>query len=181
MTAIVKYITVAALALFSLMSCNNEASLQQYLVAKQDDDAFVKVDLPSSLLDSEESASDAEQKEILKTVKKVNIVAYPIKNGNLAQYQIEKDKVNTILADDMYKMLSKMKSNNMDVTLKYVGDDDAIDEVIIFASSEEKGFAVLRLLGKNMRPEKMLQLVNSLDKSNVDMSQMSMITNMFDL
>jgi len=181
MITIVKYITVAALALFSLMSCNTETSLQEYLVAKQDDDAFIKVDLPSSLLDSEESALDTEQKEILKTVKKVNIVAYPIKNGNLAEYHIEKDKVNTILADDTYKLLSKMKSNGMDITLKYVGEEDAIDEVIVFASSEEKGFAVFRLSGKNMRPEQMLQLVNSLDQSNVNMSQLSTITNLFNL
>jgi len=181
MTTIVKYITVAALALFSLMSCNTETSLQEYLVAKQDDDAFMKVDLPSSLLDSEESTLDTEQKDILKTVKKVNVVAYPLKDGNLAEYHTEKDKVNTILADNTYKLLSKMKSNGMDITLKYVGEEDAIDEVIVFASSDEKGFAVFRLLGKNMRPEQMLQLVNSLDQSNVNMSQLSTITNLFNL
>ena len=173
MTTIVKYITVAALALFSLMSCNTETSLQEYLVAKQDDDAFMKVDLPSSLLDSEESTLDTEQKDILKTVKKVNVVAYPLKDGNLAEYHTEKDKA--------YKLLSKMKSNGMDITLKYVGEEDAIDEVIVFASSDEKGFAVFRLLGKNMRPEQMLQLVNSLDQSNVNMSQLSTITNLFNL
>jgi len=181
MSTLVKYITAAALAVLSLMSCNTETSLQEYLVAKQDDDTFVKVDLPSSLLDTEKNSLDAEQKEILKSVKKMNVVAYPIKKGNVAEYQVEKEKITTILADEKYKLLSKMRSNGMDVMMKYTGDQDAIDEVIVFTSSEEKGFAVFRLLGDDMRPEKILKIVGMIDGSTTDMSQLSGIAEMFDL
>ncbi|MFC7358522.1 DUF4252 domain-containing protein [Jejudonia soesokkakensis] len=181
MTTIIKYITAVVLAMLALASCNTEPSLQEYLVAKQDDSKFVKVDLPSSLLDTKQSNLDAEQKEILKTVKKMNVVAYPIKDGNEAEYRTEKQKVKTILDDEKYQLLSKLNFEGTNVTLKYVGKEDAIDEVIVLASNDTKGFTVVRLLGKNMRPEKMMQLISSMDSSDMNTTQLNGILGMFDM
>lgn len=181
MTTILKYITVAAIALLTLASCNTEPSLQEYLVEKQDDSKFVKVDLPSSLLDTKQSDLDAEQKEILKTVKKMNVVAYPIKDGNDTEYQSEKKKVKTILDHEKYQLLSKMNFGGTSVTLKYVGEEDSIDEVIVLASDDTKGFAVIRLLGNNMRPEKVMELMSSMDKNGADLTQLSSVIGMFDM
>ncbi|MAO10141.1 MAG: hypothetical protein CMC07_04445 [Flavobacteriaceae bacterium] len=168
-----RYILAFTLAILALFSCDNSGSLQQYLVDKQDDDKFLKVDLATSLLQSEDSDFTQEEKEILESVKKINVVAYPLKGENKTDYQAEKEKVNSILKEEKYKTLLKMGSNNRGATLKYTGEEDAIDELIVFASDEERGFAVFRLLGNNMRPDKMIKLMNSIDRGDIDINQLS--------
>lgn len=159
------------LAAITLVSCS-EKSLQKYLVQKQDDPKFVKVDIPASMLEGKNSNFTSEETAILQTIKKVNVVAYPIKDDNLADFELEKKELESILAQDKYKELTRIKSNDWSATLKYTGEEDAIDEVIVFASDNTRGFAVFRLLGENMRPDQMLQLMNSAEKGNMDFSQL---------
>ena len=166
------------MASIALVSCS-EKSLQKYLVEKQDDPKFVKVDIPASMLEGRSSNFSPEEKEILHTIKKVNVVAYPYKDGDVAQFEFEKNELQTILNQDKYKELTRIKSNDWNATLKYTGDEDAIDEVIVFASDNKRGFAVFRLLGENMRPDQMLQLMNSAEKGNMDFSQFDGIFNGF--
>jgi len=168
-----KYLLALTLASLALFSCDNSESLQQYLVDKQDDDKFLKVDLATSLLQNENSDFTQEEKDILATVKKINVVAYPLKGENTTDYETEKDKVKSILAKDKYKTLLKMGSNNRGATLKYTGEEDAIDELIVFASDEERGFAVFRLLGEKMRPDQMMKLMKSIDKGDININQLS--------
>jgi len=153
--------------------------LQRYLVDKQDDDNFLKVDLATSLLETEGNNLSEEQKDILGTVKKINVVAYPLKTGKQADYETEKQSVKTIIASEEYKTLSTMTRDNMNITLKYMGEETAIDEVIVFASDDEKGFAVFRLLSDDMRPDQMLKLVNSLESGDLDLNKLSGIGKMF--
>jgi len=176
---IVKYITALIIGILTLVSCNNDPSLQRYLVDMQEDDRFLKIDLATSLLQSDNSNFTEEEKEILKTVKKVNIVAYPIKSGSAAEYETEKAKVKEIIGQEKYKTLSKMKSKGMNITLKYLGKEEAIDEIIVFASSPEKGFGVFRLLYDDMRPNQVLKLMNSIDRGDLDVSKLSGIGDIF--
>ena len=155
--------------------------MQRYLVDKQDDDKFLKIDVATSLLTTEDNSLTEEQKDILKTVKKVNVVAYKIQDGNMAEYETEKEKLATIMNQDKYKTLIKYGSNNRGATLKYLGEEDAIDEVIVFASDGERGFAVFRLLGDNMRPDQMIKLMNSIDNGDIDMSKFSGIGELFEM
>lgn len=176
---LLKYITALTLALLALTGCDDGTSLQRYLVDKQDDDKFVKIDLATSLLQSEDASFTEEEKEILSTVKKINVVAYPIKSGNVAEYEAEKAKLKEIIGQEKYKTLMKMGSNNQGATLKYLGEEDAIDELIVFASDNERGFAVFRLLGDDMRPDSMLKLMNSIDRGDIDASQLKTIGELF--
>ncbi len=166
------------LAAIALVSCNDK-SLQKYLVEKQDDPRFVKVDVPASMLEGNSSAFSPEEKEILQTIKKVNVVAYPFKDGDTAQFELEKKELQSILDQDQYKELTRIKSNDWNATLKYTGEEDAIDEVIVFASDNQRGFAVFRLLGENMRPDQMIKLMNSENKNNLDFSQLENLFNGF--
>ncbi|GHC52727.1 DUF4252 domain-containing protein [Ulvibacter litoralis] len=178
--ALVKYIIPLLLAALSFASCSNEKSLQKYLVEKQDNDKFLKVDVATSLLQSETSSLSEEEKEILKTVKKVNVVAYKI-TDDVAEYETEKGELAAIMKQEKYKTLIKFGSNSKGATLKYLGEEDAIDEVIVFASDDEKGFAVFRLLGKDMRPDKMIKLMKAIDKGDIDVSKFSTIGKIFDM
>jgi len=180
MATITKYVIGLGLAALALFGCSDGESLQRYLVDKQGDDKFVKVDIAASLLQSDNSDMSQEEKDILKTIKKVNVVAYPISDGNIAEYETEKDKLKTIIGQEKYKTLMKMGSNNSGATLKYLGEEDAIDELIVFASDSERGFAVFRLIGDDMRPDQMIKLMNSIDRGDVDISKFSGIGKIFE-
>ncbi|MGO3182080.1 MAG: DUF4252 domain-containing protein [Aequorivita sp.] len=167
-----RYFTVAIVALVALTSCSDK-SLQKYLVEKQDDNKFVKMDLATSLLEGKNSDFTQEEKDILKTIKKVNVVAYPIKNGDTADYEKEKQELRDILDQEKYKELTRIKSDDWNATLKYTGEEDAIDEVIVFASDNNRGFAVFRLLGEKMRPDQMIKLMKTAERGDLDLSQLS--------
>ena len=178
--AAVKYIVGIALAALSMISCNNDPSLQKYLVDKQDDDKFMKIDLATSLLQSDESNFTPEEQQVLNSVKKINVVAYPLKGSNKEGYDTERKKIQEILAAEEYQTLMKMGSNKQGATLKFTGEEDAIDELIVFASDNEKGFAVFRLIGDDMEPDNLIKLMSSIDKGDIDVSQLKSIGGMFD-
>ena len=178
MVTILKYITALILGSLLLSSCNSKPSLQEYLVDKQEDDAFIKVDLATSLLYAEEDKLSIEQKEVLKTVKKINVVAYPIK-GNEAEYTIERKKIQAILSQEKYQTLMTMGSNKQGMSLKYVGEEEAIDEMIVFGNDSNKGFIVFRLIGKDMKPEDMIRMIETMDKDNVNLSALEGLEALF--
>jgi hypothetical protein len=60
----------------------------------------------------------------------------------------------------------KLNSEYGKGVIKYLGDEDAIDEVIIYGSSDDKGFALIRVLGKDMNPAYIIQLMNAIQKSD---------------
>lgn len=167
---LVRYITAAVLIALTMISCQDGESLQRYLVDKQDDDKFVKVDVATSLLENNEAEFSAEQREILNTIKKVNVVAYPIKNDNQADYTAERAKLRAIIDQEKYAALGSFTTNGAYVTMKYLGNEDAIDEVIVFASDDKRGFAIFRLLGDKMNPGQMLKLMNSLQSGDLNLS-----------
>ena len=167
---LVRYITAAVLMALTLVSCQDGASLQRYLVDKQDDDKFVKVDIATSLLESNEAEFTAEQREILNTIKKVNVVAYPLQGENQADYTVEKAQLRAIIDQEQYQELGSFTTNGTFVTMKYLGEERAIDEVIIFASDDERGFAIFRLLGDKMNPGQMMKLMSSLRSGDLNLS-----------
>ncbi len=75
----------------------------------------------------------------------------------------------------------KFGSNNKGATLKFLGEEDAIDEIIVFASDDEKGFALFRLLGDKMQPGQMIKLLNSIENGDIDASKLSSIGQLFDM
>ncbi|MEX2349692.1 MAG: DUF4252 domain-containing protein [Flavobacteriaceae bacterium] len=162
--------SVLIVAIQLLMSCSNEASLQKYYVEKQKDNAFISIDLPSSLLLTDDNTLTDEQLKTVKSIKKINMLALQINEDNKGLYGVEKERVSQIISDDKYKTLMKFGSNKMGATLLFTGEEDAIDELIVFASDEEKGFALFRVLGDDMEPSSMIKLMDSVNQKNFDFS-----------
>ena len=179
MTTLIRYIVGMTLVAMSMMSCSGDGSLQRYLVDKQDDSNFVKLDIATSLFEGEQANFTEEQREILNTIKKVNVVAFPNKGNSTPEYQEELAKLNRILDNEKYVLLGKVSSDGSKMTMKYLGEEDAIDEVIIYASDDSRGFAVFRLLGENMKPGQMLKLMNSIEKGDLDVSSLTGIGELF--
>jgi hypothetical protein len=60
-----------------------------------------------------------------------------------------------------------------------VGSDEHIDEFVLYANSKDAGFALVRVLGKDMNPTNVVTLMSVLKKSNIDMAQLKPMEEMF--
>src|SRR5690606_26642469 len=162
---------------FVFNSCNNEPSLQEYYVENQEDHQFLALDIPSSLLTGDNSGLTAEQKTTLKTIRKVNLIAFPLKEDNQEEFETEKEKITKILSDDKYQTLMRFGKGTTKGQIMFTGDDDAIDEFIVFGSDEERGFGVARVTGKDMKPEDLIKLFKSAEKGDLDIAGLQDLLN----
>ena len=67
-----------------------------------------------------------------------------------------------------------MNMGKSNVSVNYLGEEDAIDEVIIFGADNNKGFAVVRVIGENMNPSAILKLTQEIkmDGDNAQLKQL---------
>ena len=151
---------------FLAAACSSSQSLQEYYVDNAENPNFISVDVPASILKLEETSLSSDQKEALSSLRKINVLAFQKTASNETAFKTEKGKVSTILKDDKFKELMKLNSSYGKGVIKYSGDDDAIDEVIIYGSNNDKGFALIRVLGKNMNPAYILELMQAIQSSD---------------
>jgi hypothetical protein len=163
------------LAVVVLFSCSSTQSLQEYYVDNAENPNFISLDLPASILNLEETNLSESQRVALRSLRKLNVLAFKKTSSNVQAYQVEKAKINTILKDKEFVELVKLNSSFGKGVIKYLGDDDAIDEVVIFGDSDDKGFALIRVLGKDMNPAHIVQLLNALQNSEYDGEQLGAI------
>lgn len=126
------------------------------------------LDVPTSVLNLENADLSESQRAALKSLKKLNILAFKKTTANTAAFEIEKANVKAILSNDKFIQLMKMNTSYGKATIKYLGNEDAIDEVIIYGDSDEKGFALIRVLGNDMNPAHMMQLLQAIEKTDND-------------
>lgn len=163
-----KKISTVFVILFALIlfACSSTQSLQEYYVDNTENPNFLFFDVPASVLNLEEANLTETQRTALSSLKKLNILAFKKTTENSAEYKIEKTNIKAILDRDEYTELMKMNTEFGRATIKYLGAEDAIDEVIIFGDNQETGFALVRVLGKNMNPANFMQLMQAVQKSS---------------
>ena len=144
-------------------SCNQGESLQSYYVTNQEKPNFLTIDIPVSMVKRNEDILTEEQKEAYNSINKLNMLGYSIDDDEEA-FKAELIQVQNILKNEKYEDLIR-GGNNKDgkFVVKMIGDGDLIDELIIFGSASDKGFAIVRVLGNNMDPAKILKLGNVLN------------------
>ena len=157
---------LSASVLFLALGCSSTQSLQEYYIDSAENPNFISLDLPASILKLEEVDLTDEQKRAVESLRKLNILAFKKTTTNTAEYEIEKGKVNAILKNSEFKELMKLNSSYGKGSIKYLGEADAIDEVVIYGNSDEKGFAVVRVLGDDMNPGYIMQLMQAIQKSD---------------
>jgi hypothetical protein len=162
----------AFLGLLLLISCNSEPSLQKYFVENTENKNFIALDVSPTILNIDKTKLSTEQSEALKSFDKMNILAFKRNDKNQADYEAERTKVNTILKNPKYQQLMKFGSGKDGASVSYVGTDENIEEFVIYANRNENGFAVVRVLGKNMNPNNIMTLMSVLKESNIDMEQL---------
>lgn len=157
-----KKLVVAVLVLFGIVlvtGCNSSQSLQEYYIDNSENPNFISLDVPTSILNLQESDLDETQLKAYQSLRKLNLLAFKKTTDNAAEYTAEKAKVTAILKNKDYKELMKLNSDYGKGVITYLGEDDAIDEVVIYGSSEDKGFALIRVLGDDMNPAHIMQLM----------------------
>ncbi|WNH07849.1 DUF4252 domain-containing protein [Thalassobellus suaedae] len=162
-----------------LVSCSSGVSLQTYFVDKQEAKNFISQDVPLSMMKIDQTNFTEAQKDAYNSVSKLNFLGYKADENNAEALKAEIDIVKTILSDAKYNDLVEFSDKGRKILVKYIGTNEEADEVIIFGSSNELGFAVVRVLGNNMSPDKMVNLVGAIQKAGVDESQLNDIMNFF--
>ncbi|WKK64560.1 DUF4252 domain-containing protein [Lutimonas zeaxanthinifaciens] len=161
----IKSLSIFVIATLFFVSCNKEMTIQEYYVKKQENSNFLAIDIPASLFKVQESASE-ETKSTMASIKKLNVLAFKINDENAAQYATEYEEVKKIIKGSKYNELMRMKHDNMNIVINYQGEDDAIDEFVLFAADNNKGFAIARVLGNKMDPAKIMKMAK--DMENID-------------
>ena len=174
-----KTVLILVLLSLGLVSCENETSLQEFYVENQNDKQYLAFDIPASLLTGENSKLTPEQKATLETIRKVNLLGFPKKGENTTAMEEEKEKLSRILKSDKYNLLMKYGGGNRKAELYYMGEEDAIDELIVFGSDDEKGFGIARVTGDNMNPEDIIRLFKSFEKGDLEVDGLQNLNTMF--
>ena len=158
-TSVKKFVMVNFLIATLFLSCDQGVTLQSYFVDNQETHNFMSVDIPASFVSLDEENLSEDQLEAYESINKLNMLAYRLEDDNEEEYKTELANVQAILKNEKYQDLFR-GGNNKDgkVIVKYIGDDETIDELILFGNMNNAGFAVIRVLGRKMNPSKIMQL-----------------------
>lgn len=157
-------------------SCDNKTTLQEYYVENQNNRQFLALDIPASLLTGNHGRLNAEQMATLETIRKVNLIAFPLNEENRLTFEEERTKLSSILSDKNYQTLMKYGGGSRKAELYFLGEDDAIDEFIVYGYDEEKGFGVARVLGDDMNPDALIKLVKSFEEGDLNIEGLQRLT-----
>ena len=180
MNTSIKRIVMSLFIVAVLTSCNYGETLQGYYVANQETPNFISVDIPTSFVNIDETTLTEDQKEAYESIDKLNMLGYRLSNDNIEEYQAELTKVKNILKDERYEELFRGgNSTDGKIIVKYIGTDTSIDELIVFGASKGKGFVIVRVLGDNMEPAKIMKLGSVIQNANPDESSVKEFMSFF--
>ena len=166
------FLTVFLISLL-LLSCNSEPTIQKYFVANSENKDFVALDISPTILNLDKKKLSAEQKRALESFDKMNVLIFKLDENNQAQYEVESQKITQILKDKSYQQLIKVGSGKDGATISFVGDEDNINEFVVFGKSKDNGFAVVRILGNDMNPNNIMTMLSVLKESKIDTAQLA--------
>jgi len=176
----IKKSMVLLLLVAAFTSCNQGPTLQTYYVDNELKPGFASFDVPTSFLNIENVEMTDDQREAYKSVDKLNVLTYIEENTDAAEYMTELEKVKIILNDPKYEEL--MRGGNATdgkFVVKFLGDVESIDELIIFGNATNKGFMIARILGDNMNAGKLMSLSSVLENAKLEDANLNGLTDFF--
>ena len=166
-------LVIILITLLFVCSCETNPTLQKYYVKNTESADFVSIDLAPSIINTGKIKLTSEEKAALQSFDKMNILAFKSDSTQLEKYNKEISEVKSILKDDSYQQLMKAGSGSDGAAIYFVGNDDEhIEEFVVLAGKKENGFAVVRVLGNDMNPTHIMNMLKLLQKSNVDLEQL---------
>ena len=156
-----------------LYSCEDKPTLQKYYVKNTESPKFIALDLASSIIKTDKISLTETEKAALESFDKMNILAFRTDSTDITGYDKEIKEVKAILKDESYQQLMKAGSGNDGAAIYFVGNDDEhIEEFVVLAGKKENGFAVVRVLGNDMKPTHIMNMLSLLQKSQVNLDQL---------
>jgi len=149
-----------------LVSCSSEPTLQSYFVEKSEDPNFISLTLPASILNIAVDSLEADQKEALATLKKLNVLVFRNNQKDLSVFDTESKTVVKILSTSSYTELMKLKAEAYQGSVSYLGSEDALKEIIVYAKGGKEGFVLIRVMGDGMNPKYLKPFLEALQSSN---------------
>jgi hypothetical protein len=175
----IKFLVYTVLTAVILTSCGNTTSLQSYFVDHQEAKNFMTQDIPLSMVEIDKSEFTQAQTEAYNSVKRLNFLGYKASETDSETFKKEVEQIKTILSDSKYNDLMEFSDKGNKIYVKYIGTDEDADEVVIFGSAKDRGFGIVRILGDDMNPEKMVTLINVLQHANVEEGQIEEVLKFF--
>jgi hypothetical protein len=157
---------------FFVSSCETNPTLQKYYVKNTESNDFVALDIAPSIINTDSAQLTVDEKAALASFEKMNILAYKTDSTHIEKFDQEIKEVKALLKDDSYQQLMKVGSGSDGAAIYFVGDEIHIDEFVVLASKKENGFAVVRVLGNDMNPTHVLNLVQLLRKTDLKLDQL---------
>jgi hypothetical protein len=151
------------------LSCNSEPSLQTYYVDHQETSGFIAMDFPVSFLDIDTNDITESEQKAINSIRKFNMLGYSLKSGSDAVYKAELNFVKKLLKEIKYNELFRLgNSKDGRIQIYTIDEGQTMDEVVILLNSNQVGFAVIRVLGKDMNLSEVMQLGPLIEKLNLD-------------
>ncbi len=161
-------------------SCNQGPTLQTYYVDNELKPGFASFDVPTSFINVESVEMTDEQRKAYESVDKLNVLTYIEEDTNAEDYKLELEKVKTILKDPKYEELIRGgNSTDGKFVVKFLGDIESIDELIIFGNANNKGFMIARISGNDMNAGKLMSLSSVLENAKFEDTNLNGLTDFF--
>lgn len=146
-----------------ISSCSDKNSLQNYILENAEKVGFSSSSIPKSIIKSAELELTPEQQIAYDAIDRISVFIYKYDPQKSAEFATENNKVKTILKQKKYEELIDLGSKGV---IKFAGKEDAMDEIVIFLSNKEMGFAVTRIVGSDMTLNKFMDLYSMLSEGN---------------
>lgn len=150
-----------------LGACSSQPSLQKYFIEKMEDPAFLVVNLPINLQELFSEELNQEEKAILQSINKLNLLFFNTKGKDAERYQTEIGQLSQILEGDHFEELISFRAFESNGSVLFEGSSSDIDEGIIWLQSPKFGFGIIRILGNKMNPLALMTLIKKIDKEKL--------------
>jgi len=160
-------------SIFLLSSCQQD-SLQQYFVDAHENSDFMAFDFPASLLRADQSGLSPEEQAIYASIKKVNMVAMKYSQENSSDFDQQELRLKDIMKNTSYTEMMKFNTNGMAVGVYILGDESALDEIVLYGYKDKEILGVARIIGDKMDVAKLMDLSSKIDidPSNLPMGDL---------
>lgn len=163
-----KKIITSLILVLILVSCQGP-TLQSYIIDNKSEDDFLSLDFSLKTFVDNFDGLPAEQKEIFDDVRKVNLLVLKKDSTQGVYFTAKQEELSTIL-DNQFGENQLMSVNYESAKMKMYADniDGPVEEIVLFASDNKKGFVVARLLGDDLNPSNFYKLMKMYDKMDME-------------
>ncbi|AWH85382.1 DUF4252 domain-containing protein [Flavobacterium album] len=160
------------LMLLVLASCSQEPSLQKYYIEKGEAPGFITLDIAPTFIKRNEIKLTPEEKAAVGSLHKFNVLIYKTDSLDVShkRYEQELEKVKGLIKGE-YEELIKINNGESGASISTKGNDEHIEEFVVFVRNQDTGFGVVRVLGDDMTPNNVLTIAGLLQKANIDTEQ----------